>query len=536
MGQSNRLILRHASLAALALVAGCAHERPTFVHTGYSEIDVPDKRCTIRDDDEAGDTPVRKRARVEGDYGNAKCLFVPVIVSAASSDSEDGAVLGLGRTAARDDLVADIEAILARPKEGGRRSRLLLLSGGGQHGAFGAGLLLGMARANGDKLPPYDIVTGVSTGSIQSTFAFLANRSRQPTARTTNYPAYMAANSDLGRTGVSYLQDLALAYAVDSEAELLHVYRMKNLALATRGSFATMDPLRALLHRLITQDVLEEVAQEYWPEGADRPQRLLLIGVTNEDDGFGYAINLTKIAYDAIARYKIDHDEKRLNAAREIYIESIIASSSVPPGVPAVTLPVPLWKNEHSVYRPQFIDGGARFGFFFHQIGIAELPASGADVDVIVNGNQNLGDWVNDRGKSDAKLSPIGIGLRAVDILTNQSYRASEDTVVQWAAQAKATVSIAYMSNIHLQDKVPSLLHWRSPSQGNLTCKDVQDEDIATLHPLQFQPHYMRCLIEYGLYRAGSGNAWNFVGVPTAQLGADHPLAAAPAVGPSSHP
>ena len=511
MSGKTRVALRHGSLAVVALIAGCTHERSPFVHTGYAAVDVKDKRCTIYDENRPGDTPEIKRARVKASYQKISCLFVPVVVSDPNGDSEDETVLGLGRTVARDDLIADMKAILMRSKEGSRRSQVLVLSGGGEHGAYGAGLLLGMARANGGKLPSYDIVTGVSTGSIQSTFAFLANQGRQPTAKTTDYPVHMSAHPDIGSPGESYLQDLALAYAVDAEAKLLHVYKAKTLALVTRGSFATMDPLRAMLHRLITPDVLREVSKQYRPDGSDRPQRLLLIGVTNEDDGFGYAINLTKIAYDAVTQYEIDHDDNRLNAAREIYIESIIASSSVPPGVPAVTLPVPLLANERSLHFPQFIDGGARFGLFFNQIGIGDLPAGGADVDVIVNGNQNLGDWVNVRNKASAKLSPVDVGLRAVDILTNQSYRASADTVLQWGNTVRAKVSISYMSNIHLQGKVDSLLKWRSPAQGNRTCKSIQDEDIENLSPLQFQPNYMRCLIEYGLYRAKSGAVWNFV-------------------------
>jgi hypothetical protein len=48
---------------------------------------------------------------------------------------------------------------------------ILTLSGGGTRGAFGAGLLYGWTDS-GD-MPEFDIVTGVSTGAVMATFAFL---------------------------------------------------------------------------------------------------------------------------------------------------------------------------------------------------------------------------------------------------------------------------------------------------------------------------------------------------------------------------
>jgi hypothetical protein len=49
--------------------------------------------------------------------------------------------------------------------------RALVLSGGGEGGAFGAGALVGLSRRQ-DR-PQYDVVTGVSTGALIAPFAFL---------------------------------------------------------------------------------------------------------------------------------------------------------------------------------------------------------------------------------------------------------------------------------------------------------------------------------------------------------------------------
>ena len=71
--------------------------------------------------------------------------------------------------------IFDQQARVIAPQErsGITRSTLniLALSGGGADGAFGAGLLNGWT-ASGNR-PTFDIVTGVSTGALMASFAFL---------------------------------------------------------------------------------------------------------------------------------------------------------------------------------------------------------------------------------------------------------------------------------------------------------------------------------------------------------------------------
>jgi len=53
---------------------------------------------------------------------------------------------------------------------------LLVISGGGDWGAFGAGVLKGWGRVKGDMARPiFDVVTGVSTGALIAPFAFLGD-------------------------------------------------------------------------------------------------------------------------------------------------------------------------------------------------------------------------------------------------------------------------------------------------------------------------------------------------------------------------
>jgi hypothetical protein len=52
----------------------------------------------------------------------------------------------------------------------------LIISGGGDWGAFGAGVLKGWGRVQGDMArPQFDVVTGVSTGAMIAPFAFLGD-------------------------------------------------------------------------------------------------------------------------------------------------------------------------------------------------------------------------------------------------------------------------------------------------------------------------------------------------------------------------
>ena len=53
---------------------------------------------------------------------------------------------------------------------------ILVISGGGDWGAFGAGVLKGWGKATGDmRRPEFDIVTGVSTGALIAPFAYLGD-------------------------------------------------------------------------------------------------------------------------------------------------------------------------------------------------------------------------------------------------------------------------------------------------------------------------------------------------------------------------
>ena len=81
------------------------------------------------------------------------------------------APLAAAHAAMRDTIVERlVRRVVAR---GDRTLDILILSGGGQHGAYGAGFLRGWRSRADAPMPKFDIVTGVSTGALQAPFAVI---------------------------------------------------------------------------------------------------------------------------------------------------------------------------------------------------------------------------------------------------------------------------------------------------------------------------------------------------------------------------
>jgi predicted acylesterase/phospholipase RssA len=83
--------------------------------------------------------------------------------------------------AVNDKLMARVAAKAEAAAKGSKGAtaptiHMLVISGGGDWGAFGAGVLKGWGRVKGELArPQFDIVTGVSTGALIAPFAFLGD-------------------------------------------------------------------------------------------------------------------------------------------------------------------------------------------------------------------------------------------------------------------------------------------------------------------------------------------------------------------------
>lgn len=349
------------------------------------------------------------------------------------------------------DALAPRGAVVVEP------ASLLMMSGGGERGAFGAGLLAGWQERAG-ALPKFAVVTGISTGALLSTFAFV------------------------GRG------DLAVAgYTIDSEADLVEPLGGKSpLGLIRKGAAADLVPLRRRIDRMLSDDILTSVAAE-----SEGDRRRLLVGVVDVDDGEAYAYSLGEIA-----RAWRDGGAAR-PALKACYIEAVVASSSAPPAAP------PVFINDR-----QLIDGGARFGMFFlaadEALRTARAAAgSRAQSYLIVNGT--LTTEARPVSSPHADWNILDLGLRSADILQNQVYRFSADYARRRTAEGSEALPFRFA---RIEENAPGFVTAIPGVPGEteaLSCKAWQDRDTDGRHgpvPLQFQKRYMRCLIEYGRDRA----------------------------------
>jgi len=121
----------------------------------------------------------------------------------------------------------------------------LAISGGGDDGAFGAGLLVGWSESG--SRPEFDVVTGISTGSMIAPLAFLG-------------PRYDAL--------------LKQAYTTVSTDQLVKAQVLPAI-LGSADSLVDPKPLANMIAHYTSQQMLEEIAAEY------RKGRVLLIGGTH---------------------------------------------------------------------------------------------------------------------------------------------------------------------------------------------------------------------------------------------------------------
>lgn len=182
---------------------------------------------------------------------------------------------------------------------------VLILSGGGDYGAFGAGVLKGWgAVSDSDYLrPQFDVVTGVSTGALIAPFAFVGTDSAYDEA----FYAYREPKPDW--------------------------FRVRNLLsiILLRESFMDNSGLRREIAGRIDEPMLRTIAD------GGREHRLLLIGTTNLDLGLLTMWDATRLAGEITAGRKL----------RSAFDDVILASTAIPAVFPPVHI-----DGDH------YVDGG----------------------------------------------------------------------------------------------------------------------------------------------------------------------------------
>jgi len=199
---------------------------------------------------------------------------------------------------------------------------VLILSGGGGYGAYGAGVLNGWS-ASGTR-PEFRIVTGVSTGALMAPFAFLGSE----------WDAQLKEQFT----------------SIETDSDILN--RRGLLRILRSDSVATTEPLAARIEAAITAEVLELIAQEY------KRGRRLYVGTTNMDAQSFVVWNMGSIAAS-------DHPDKL-----GIFHKIMLASASVPIAMAPVFFEVEL---DGKKYDEMHADGGVQAQFFVPLVSI-NLP------------------------------------------------------------------------------------------------------------------------------------------------------------------
>jgi len=256
------------------------------------------------------------------------CAHVPKRSALPAELVEDATVLGISRARLWGDVPPPwqhdwTEASRAELKERfpgtyGRRHTYLAISGGGENGAFAAGLLLGWTAA-GDR-PDFTIVTGVSAGALVAPFAFLG-------------PEY----DDVLRK-------------ISTQLTAKDVYKKRGMirALRTDGA-ATTEPLQALIAKYVDQEVMDKIAVEH------RKGRSLNIGTANLDSMRPVVWRLGVIANSG--------HPGALHLIRQI----LLASASIPAAFSPVLINV---EAGGETYDELHVDGGATSQVFLYPAGI----------------------------------------------------------------------------------------------------------------------------------------------------------------------
>lgn len=252
---------------------------------------------------------------------------------------------------------------------------ILILSGGGSHGAYGAGLLVGWTTEG--TRPEFDVVTGVSTGGLMATHAFL---------------------------GSDWDPELERLYTTIRNRD---IYRPRTPLLRFFGdALNDTKPLERLLEREITAETLDAVAIEF------RRGRQLYVASTNLDSGELAIWDLGRIA--AAEHRSMD---ERLRA----YRRALLASAAIPVFFPPVYVEVADAVTGRT-YAQMHVDGGAQGPIFFRDFmtdlrealaaaGMVTSPASD-NLWLVVNGTIGL-------DGTAPKLGPnlLAIAGRSVEIV-----------------------------------------------------------------------------------------------------------------------
>jgi len=348
-------------------------------------------------------------------------------------------------------------AATANTLPGPETPSVLLLSGGGQWGAFGAGLLTTLAADNSTARPNPIAITGVSTGALQMLFvgAGLEHEDVRAALRT--------------------------AYSPASESEVVD-RQPKALAILT-GAMSGLKPLRHRIEAALCPDEALEQAERAEAAPAcpvlDRLAAspvILLAGFVEARDGrFQFAdINAMAADPDLTARQK-----------RTCIAGAALASAAMP-----------VFFQQVQVGGKTYFDGGVRqsvFATFVQRAIAAQMGHTAEPLPLFVLRNGPTETDSDD--KADGRLNALSAALRAEAIIVNQVEVGSVSALRLQMPHGP----IGFASADGWQDQRVDPLTPDAP-----TCRALKTAGKDA----QFTPAFMACLMAYGDRRAREPRIW----------------------------
>jgi len=271
----------------------------------------------------------------------------------------------------------------------------LSISGGGDNGAFGAGLLTGWT-VHGDR-PKFDLVTGVSTGALIAPFAYL---------------------------GPDYDPVLTAVYTQTQPSD---IFVERGLLGALFGeAMGDTTPLFALISKYIDAELLAKIADEY-----SKTNRWLLVATTNLDTGTPVIWNMGKLA-------QVGTPES-LSLFRKI----LLASAAIPGVFPPVMIDV---VADGKNYQEMHVDGGATMSVFLYP---AALGAAAREQQVLAT-SKNRKAYIIRNSRIDADWKEIerdtlSIMGRAVSQLIQSQGYGDLYRIYQTTQRDKVEFNLAYI-------------------------------------------------------------------------------------------
>ena len=230
-----------------------------------------------------------------------------------SNMNEVRTIVGVPNPAFQEDLLKAVKnennALFPVGPDGIRTYPILVISGGGDKGAYGAGLLKGWSKEG--TRPVFKSVTGVSTGALSAPFAFL---------------------------GKDYDDALEKYYTTTSTKDVMTP--KAPLDALNGDSLASNQPLANQIAGFVDKDMLDKIAQEH------RNGRRLYIGTVNLDAQSFVIWNMGAIA----ERGDI-----------ELFRKVILASAAIPIVFPPSHISVEVGGK---TYEEMHVDGGTMTQMF----------------------------------------------------------------------------------------------------------------------------------------------------------------------------